>query len=276
MPRFKYPLTFLAHCPSLLLTLRNESCPVREDMLRKNLLTESFGERIRRGGGPTRIGALINRWVTSETKQIDRGRQQKALQETVDYIDTNLPTCKSYPSPYDVLKYAVEQANHTSGLFLEFGVRDGFTINWAAKWTTQTIYGFDSFEGLPEDWTTQCRRGAFKVERLPRVRDNVTLVKGLFHDSLPPFLRDHPDPVAFVHIDSDLYSSAVTIFELLAPRFRAGSVIAFDEFFNYPGWREGEFKAFTEFQHRHGVDFEYLGYCHFGEQLALRINSLKG
>jgi len=240
----------------------------------KTFLQNSFGERIRRGGGPTRIAALINRWVTSEAKQINRGRQMKALQETADFIDDNLSKCQSYPSPYDVLKCAVEYANPIPGLFMEFGVRDGYTINWSARWTNRTIYGFDSFEGLPEDWTSQLRRGVFKVEAIPRVRSNVQLVKGLFHNSIPAFLTTHAEPAAFVHIDSDLYCSAVTVFQFLARRIQTGTVIVFDEFFNYPGWKDGEFKAFTEFSLRHGVEFEYLAYCHFGEQVAIRINRL--
>ncbi len=39
------------------------------------------------------------------------------------------------------------------GLWLEFGVHAGGTINRIAKYTTKTIYGFDSFEGLPQDWS---------------------------------------------------------------------------------------------------------------------------
>ncbi len=197
----------------------------------------------------------------------------RALNETVVFIDEHLPSCPSYPSPYDVLRVAIQQAT-TKGLYLEFGVREGFTINWASRWTTEKIFGFDSFEGLPENWTSEHRQGAFKVTRLPKVRRNVELVKGLFHESLPPFLATHPEPISFMHIDSDLYSSAVTVFELLADRIQPGTVIVFDEFFNYPGWKQGEFKAFFEFVDRRHVQFEYLGYCHFGEQLALRITGV--
>ena len=60
-------------------------------------------------------------------------------------------------------------------------------------------------------------------------------------------LGQHPGPVAFLHLDVDRYSSTRTVLELLGDRIVPGTVIAFDEFFNYPGWREGEYRAFNEF-----------------------------
>ena len=38
------------------------------------------------------------------------------------------------------------------GLWLEFGVYRGYSVNLIAGYTKNTVYGFDSFEGLPEDW----------------------------------------------------------------------------------------------------------------------------
>jgi hypothetical protein len=242
----------------------------------QTFLHNPLGERIRRGGGFTRIGDLANRFITSETRQISRARQRRALEETTAFIERELPRVPSYDSPFSVLRVGLEAARAVSGLYLEFGVREGTTLNWIAKHTEQHVHGFDSFDGLPEDWTSAHRRGAFKVPALPKVRGNCTLVRGLFDDSLPPFLREHPGKLAFVHIDSDLYVSAVSVFKQLGERFQRGTVIVFDEFFNYPGWQQGEYKAFMEFVALRKVQFEYLGYCHFGEQLALRIERLGG
>ena len=61
-------------------------------------------------------------------------------------------------------------------------------------------------------------------------------------------------------MDCDLYSSTRTILEGLASQIVAGTVIQFDEYFNYPGWREHEFKAFHEFIAERGLSYEYLGY----------------
>jgi len=77
---------------------------------------------------------------------------------------------------------------------------------------------------------------------------------------LPPFVESHRGPAAFVHIDCDLYSSTATVFEHLGPRIVPGSVLVFDEYFNYPNWKAHEHKAFEEFKARSGLTFRYIGY----------------
>jgi hypothetical protein len=76
---------------------------------------------------------------------------------------------------------------------------------------------------------------------------------------------------AFLHMDADLYSSTRTVLDMMAPRIVPGTVIVFDEFFNYPGWREGEYRAFMEFVAAHAAQFEWLAYCETHEQVAVRI-----
>ena len=169
-----------------------------------------------------------------------------------------------------LLTFALE---HTSppGLYLEFGVASGTTVNLIASVIPSPIYGFDSFAGLPEAWLGYLPKGAFRQEQLPPVRENVELIVGLFAETLPRFLGEHPERVAFMHVDSDLYSSAKTIFEHLASRIGSGTIIVFDEYFNYPGWEDGEYKAFKEFIVTRGLSYTYLGYTN-SQQVALRID----
>ena len=100
--------------------------------------------------------------------------------------------------------------------------------------------------------------GAFGKEGIPDVEPNVELHAGWFDDTLPAFLASHPGDVALVHIASDIYSSAKTILDNLAPRIRPGSIIVFNEYFNYPNWKQHEFRAFQEFCAAHGVTYRYL------------------
>jgi hypothetical protein len=146
------------------------------------------------------------------------------------------------------------------GLVLEFGVYQGRSIDFiASRMPNRTVHGFDSFEGMPEPWLYRSR--AFNdLDGLPPVRGNCVLVKGWFDETLAPFLEQTPGPCALVHIDSDIYSSAKLVLEQLEPRITAGTMILFDEFFNYPGWQDGEFRAFNEFVERTGVQFEYVGF----------------
>src|SRR5438874_10424369 len=147
-------------------------------------LRNPLGDRIRRGGGFTRIGDLLDRFVTSESKQIRRRRQLRALDDTVSFIESQMAGVPSHGSAFTVLAEGVRRASAVSGLYLEFGVREGYTIGTIARLAPARVYGFDSFEGLPEDWTSDHRRGSFAVGRLPRVPGNVSLVRGLFEQSL--------------------------------------------------------------------------------------------
>lgn len=160
------------------------------------------------------------------------------------------------------------------GLCLEFGTYRGDSINLLAKLQPQRhFYAFDSFIGLPETWTTGSRKGAFNMEgRLPKVRKNVTLIKGFFDQTLPAFVKEHAgQQVAMIHNDSDLYSSTVTIFDELRNMIVSGTIICFDEYYNYSEWEEGEYKAFMEFTEKYHIQFEYIGYIRMGSQVAVKI-----
>jgi len=159
-------------------------------------------------------------------------------------------------------------------LFLEFGVFRGVSLNRCAALRPDVRwYGFDSFEGLPEAWGAGARKGSFSLGgKLPPVRDNVTLIKGLFENTLPEFVAAHRQrKVAFLHVDCDLYSATTTIFDQIGDMLRDDCVIVFDELFNYRGWEAGEYKAFTEFVARKGCTFDYIAYVNTGLQVALRL-----
>lgn len=156
----------------------------------------------------------------------------------------------------ELLTYAAGLAADT-GLVLEFGVAQGGTITHLAKlFDPRPVYGFDSFQGLPEPWCG-LPVGAFAGEPL-WVPHNVRLVRGGFDDTLDDFLELLPDPAAFVHIDCDLYSSTKTVLDKLERRIIPGTVIVFDEFHNYPGWQEHECRAFMEFRRRTKLSFRFV------------------
>jgi hypothetical protein len=205
-----------------------------------------------------------------------RERALRELQRTVDYIERALPDATGFDSQREVTEFTLG-AVKTEGHYLEFGVVTGGTIRFIARRIGgRTIHGFDSFAGLPEAWAGfNLGRGAFSVRgRLPRVPSNVTLHRGWFHETLPQWLTQHSGQVAFIHIDCDLYSSTQTILTLLKDRIVPGTVILFDEYFNYPNWQQHEFKAFQEFVREHAVKYRYLGYAR--QQVAVRIEAIGG
>ncbi len=186
----------------------------------------------------------------------------RAKREAVDYIVANMQQAMIRRDRLDLLRWALSRAPDT-GLVLEFGVEKGASINCLGKATSRQVHGFDSFEGLPEDWHgTAETRGKFSLAgRLPQVPANVTLHKGWFDVSLPEFLRRHTEQAAFIHVDCDVYSSTQTVFTLLESRIVPGTVIVFDEYFNYPGWRQHEYKAFQEFIEATKLSYDYIGFA---------------
>ena len=162
-----------------------------------------------------------------------------------------------------------------SGLILEFGVFSGQSINHlAAQFPGRRLFGFDSFEGLPETWRPGYEKGSFSTN-LPTVRDNVELVVGWFDRTLPDFVKTVPfEPLALLHVDCDLYSSTKTIFDFLSVRIVPGTIILFDEYFNYPGWRLHEYKAFQELISYKKLKYEYIGVVPNHQQVAVTITSV--
>ena len=104
------------------------------------------------------------------------------------------------------------------------------------------------------------------------MRKNVTLIRGFFEESLPSFVAQHQnEQIAFLHIDCDLYSATKTVLNMLGNMLRPGCIIVFDEYFNYPDWKNGEYKAFAEYIAKSGRSFEYVAYVRNGTQVAVRL-----
>lgn len=207
------------------------------------------------------------------SKDLRLALQRLALANTAAYIYEKMPVVPACESREELFDLALSKVTHASGLYLEFGVFKGASINYWAKKVQLPVYGFDSFEGLPESWRDGFGKGAFRVDGLPPVPGHVQLIKGWFEETLPGFLSQHPGSIAFLHVDCDLYSATKTIFQHCAERLQAGSVIVFDEYFNYPGWELGEFKAFQEFIKTSGLGYEYLSYNAQHEQVAVLLTS---
>jgi hypothetical protein len=197
-----------------------------------------------------------------------------ALAESAEYAKHHMPGAVASNDTRKVICCGLEHAPR-EGLFAEFGVWEGATINLIADQVGDAIlvHGFDSFEGLPENWQGGYVKGAFDMHgRLPRVRANVRLHAGWFDDTLPRFAKEHPgESIAFLHVDCDLYSSTKTIFDHLGERLKPGSVIVFDEYLNYPGWREHEYRAFQELVRARSLRYRYLMYNTCDDNVAIQI-----
>lgn len=193
----------------------------------------------------------------------------QAKRETLEYIQANMPDAPYFEKHPALVRFAVGEAK-APGLYLEFGVGRGKSMRWIAPLVDGTVHGFDSFEGIQEYWNGN-PVGAFAQSKLPKVPDNVEFHVGYFDATLPGFLEQHAEPVAFLHVDCDLYSSTVTILDLLGGRLQPGAIVLFDEYYNFHRWQEHEFKAFQEFVAKSGLRYEYIAFSVTGQQVAVRI-----
>jgi hypothetical protein len=193
----------------------------------------------------------------------------QAAKESANYCCDNMITATAFSCGSDLLAHALRLVNR-EGLFLEFGVGGGQTISRIAELSKAHVFGFDSFEGLPEPWRTGYPKGYFSGA-IPRVPSKVSVIKGWFSETLPKFIQEHNEPVAFLHVDCDLYSSTKCIFDFLHPRIGPGCVIVFDEYFNYPGWQNHEHKAFMEFINWHQLGFRYDAFVPDHQQVCVVI-----
>jgi len=185
--------------------------------------------------------------------------------------------------------YYVLNQQMIKGEVLEFGVYRGATLKLVSqKFLNQKVYGFDSFEGLPEDWfMTQVEKdsnqsnhptGHFDVHNIVYdFSENVILIKGFFNQSLPNWLEINKiKEIKLLHIDSDLYSSAIEVLTLLNQHIVSGTIIVFDELYpwsdysKYTLWEEGEWKALKEWVIKFDRSFEVISRNQH-QQAAIRI-----
>ena len=127
------------------------------------------------------------------------------------------------------------------GVWCEFGVADGKSLRkLAAERGEASLWGFDVFTGLPEDWTPKFPKGRFKQDSIPLV-EGAHIVSGLFSETLPYW--SPRAPITLCHIDCDLYDSAFTALRKVLSRVQSGSILVFDEVWNVTDFEKNEMLA---------------------------------
>ena len=217
------------------------------------------------------LHAALHAREVRDRRDILAAGERAAVASSARFVAEAMPGARTFPSPTETLDHALALAP-SGGMALEFGVYSGTTLGViAAARGGVGVYGFDSFEGLPEHWRAGFGRGTFAVDTRPQV-PGAQLVIGWFADTLPEFLDTHPGPVDLLHLDADLHSSTATVLEHVGPRLHPGSVVVFDEYLNHAGWQDGEHRAWTEYVTRCGLEFSYEAFTHDHEQVVIVVN----
>ena len=170
------------------------------------------------------------------------------------------------------LNAAKENDNASDYFYIEFGVFSGTSINFFSKnLNNKKIYGFDSFEGLKEDWVgTSVPKGTFNLnKKIPKLENNVVPIAGWIQDTLPIFLKEKNPKINFVHMDVDTYESSKFILEAIKPNLVKGAIILFDELYNFEGWDVGEYKALREVFNDN--EYKFLSFATDSSQVVIKI-----
>lgn len=159
----------------------------------------------------------------------------------------------------------------TQGYVMEFGVGQGRSLKVLRDLTVQQIHAFDSFDGMPEDWVMSdeyvVKAGDFKYDK-PTWIENVVFHEGWFKDTIPEWKKKYNAKISFIHIDSDIYSSAVTVLTELNSQIIPGTILVFDDMYGterYQNWEQGEYKAFNEWKEEFGREAQELNRTEDGE-----------
>lgn len=216
----------------------------------------------------------------NKTSPISKGLHyqvnQKAIQESAEYVVRNFSEAMIFNKREELWEFCIEKVSDSSikdGIIAEFGVYKGESINFFARRFPQTrIFGFDSFEGLEEDWHGfVLLKGTFSTAGvLPVCENNVELFKGWFENTLPSFIsKIENTQIKLLHMDADTYKPTAYVLSALRNNLRKGTVIIFDEYFGYTNYRMHEFKAWQEFVNSANVNYKYIGYTEM--QVAVQI-----
>ncbi len=118
---------------------------------------------------------------------------------------------------------------------LEFGVFKGYSIEKFSqlnKNTNSRFYGFDSFKGLPENWTSDSPKGAFNMGgKIPSFNDSrIIFIDGWLQNTLSAFFaKNKLCDNMFIHFDLDIFSA--TLYALMElDRLKKPYYAVFDEF----------------------------------------------
>jgi hypothetical protein len=228
----------------------------------------------------TRIGTRTEVWFCNLVASFARYVAERTLPESVpllmrrdavidsfNYAKENMREAYSFLDRFEGLRLSIDDARKrfpSRTRVLEFGVYKAGMINHQArKFPALSFVGFDSFEGLQQQWSGMAPEKTFDLGgRLPKVRGNVALVKGWFAESGPRWRASNPasDIPLLVHVDCDTYAATADVLQLCSDYVEHGVVFHFDDYFGFPNWRNGGFKALEEIAEKQNWRLTYLSY----------------
>ena len=153
--------------------------------------------------------------------------------------------------------------------FYEFGVWMGDSFRYLMR-SYKKGFGFDTFEGLPEDWRSVPKGSYSSFGKVPDVPGGEFIV-GEFDKTLPSFFASERPKAALINLDADLYGSTLSALKNARSIIDEQTVIIFDELIINQGWQQDEFKALNEFCALFELQYEVLAVSLYTKQVVTRV-----
>jgi hypothetical protein len=200
---------------------------------------------------------LLPNWVTSKIQSVSKKHVFNPLVHEKEIKPKYLQACK----------YLAEKLGKENlGDYLEFGVSHGTSLSIMHKVLKESkldqvrIFGFDSFEGMPEisahEDKGHWKPGQF-ASPIEATTDYLTergvdwkrtfLIKGWYSDTLTQALVDKHNirKASFIMVDCDIYTSSIQALEFCKPFIKDTAIVFFDDWIDDRNF--GEYKAWEEF-----------------------------
>ncbi len=202
--------------------------------------------------------SLLSKWISTQKK--------------IKF--SNFPTKNfDYKKRYNLYSFIVEkEIANTEIDYFEFGVSKGESFKWwieSIKNENSNFFGFDTFNGLPEDWGPFKKGDMSNGNKPPLINDSRhKFFQGIFQKTLYEFLATYKsDKRKVILMDADLYSSTLFVLSTLSPYLRKGDILIFDEF-NVP---LHEYKAFKDWTESFYINYSLIGEVNNFYQVAFKL-----
>ena len=153
--------------------------------------------------------------------------------------------------------------------FYEFGVWNGISFKHLIK-TFKKGFGFDTFEGIPEDWHDKPSGSYSSFGSVPKIKGGEFIV-GKFENTLPKFFSQKRPMASLINFDADLYSSTLCALNYSNNVIDEKSILIFDEFLINDNWEKDEYKALNEFCDNLSISYEVVAVSFLTSQVAVKL-----
>ena len=199
---------------------------------------------------------------------LEYGFKDEPLVRSIQWILSLPQMPKIHFNRWSIYDHAIELSDNQRA-FYEFGVWMGDSFKYLVP-SFASGFGFDSFQGLPEDWGVVPRGTYSSRGRVPDI-ESAEFIVGEFASTLPQFFDSKRPMAGLINFDADLYSSTITALSNARPVIDHKTTLVFDEFIVNNNWEQDEFKALNEFCEANGFKYEVVAVSLFTKQVLCKL-----